>query len=176
MATLLRIATLCFSIAMALIMGLIWTVGQTGLSDTNAHLCELFGRYFAISENCQASDGIVTVAGFLCFISIVASLLSLAWIIAKKLDPEHTIPTPEVPSFEIIFDCQNPHKRFWSLEPEMQAPGLPTGRQCLEYRIKVRNSSTTKPATSHSSTAPIARGSGTGGQDYPAQREDCGAA
>jgi hypothetical protein len=61
-----RIAVLLLSIAGALIMGLIWTVGQTGLSDTNAHLCELFSRYLPdVSENCQASDWIVSGAGYL---------------------------------------------------------------------------------------------------------------
>jgi hypothetical protein len=71
----LRTVTLCFSIAGALIMGLIWTVGQTGLSETNAHLCELFGQYFSISENCQASDVIVTIAGYLCLFAVTVALL-----------------------------------------------------------------------------------------------------
>jgi hypothetical protein len=140
----LRTVTLCFSIAGALIMGLIWTVGQTGLSETNAHLCELFGQYFSISENCQASDVIVTIAGYLCLFAVTVALLDLAWIISKKTAPKTPVSITDAPSLEIIFDRQNLHKRFWSLEPEMEAPGKPTGRQCWEYRIKVRNSSTTK--------------------------------
>jgi hypothetical protein len=65
-------------------MGLLWTVGQTGLSDTNAHLCELFSRYFPdISENCQASDWIVTTAGYLFFLAVAITVLEIVWIIFK---------------------------------------------------------------------------------------------
>jgi hypothetical protein len=74
-----RIAVLLLSIAGALIMGLIWTVGQTGLSDTNAHLCELFSRYLPdVSENCQASDWIVSGAGYLFVISTCIFVLDIA--------------------------------------------------------------------------------------------------
>jgi hypothetical protein len=46
-------------------------VGQTGIGDTNAHLCELFSRYFPdISENCQASDWIVKSAGYLFILAV----------------------------------------------------------------------------------------------------------
>jgi hypothetical protein len=120
--TILRLVGLCFSIAGALTLGLIWTVGQAGLSDTNAHLCELFGQYFSISENCQASDGIVRIAGYLCLFAITVTFLDLAWIISKKMAPKAPAPITDAPSLEIIFDRQNPHKRFWSLEPEMEAP------------------------------------------------------
>src|ERR1700724_496659 len=71
-----KIARLSLSFTGVLIMGLIWTVGQTGLSDTNAHLCELFSRYFPdISENCQASDWIVRIAGYLFFLAIAITIL-----------------------------------------------------------------------------------------------------
>ena len=79
-----KIAGLFLSFAVALIMGLIWTVRQTGGGDTNAHLCELFSRYFPdISENCQASDWIVTSAGYLFILAVVIAVLDIAWIVFK---------------------------------------------------------------------------------------------
>jgi hypothetical protein len=84
----MRLAILLISIAGALIMGLIWTVGQTGLSDANAHLCELFSRYLTdIPEDCQASDWIVSIAGYLFLFAVGIAALDIAWIFVTPKAP-----------------------------------------------------------------------------------------
>jgi hypothetical protein len=82
-----KIAVLLISVAGALTMGLIWTVGQTGLGDTNAHLCEFFSRYLPdIPENCQASDWIVSGSGYLFIFAVCIMVLDILWIFSSRSD------------------------------------------------------------------------------------------
>jgi len=125
-------------------MGLIWTVGQTGLSDTNAHLCELFSRYLPdVSENCHASDWIVSGAGYLCIIAIGISILDLIWIFSKRSDkpPSGTLSIFTDPPIEIIFDPTNPAERFWSFESPRDEQGNKKPGIFLEYRVEITNRS-----------------------------------
>src|ERR1700730_5835532 len=96
-----KIAGLFLSFAVAGGMALIWTVRQTGGGDTNPHLCELFSRYFPdIPENCQASDWIVTSAGYLFFLAAAIAVLDSSWIIFKCLSRKPKEP-PNQPPLEI---------------------------------------------------------------------------
>jgi hypothetical protein len=138
-----KIAGLFLSFAGVLIMGLIWTVGQTGLSDTNAHLCELFSRYFPeISENCQASDWIVRTAGYLFFLAVATTVLDIGWIIFKwpSKKPKE-IPSNQTSPLEIIFDPTNPSKKFWSIEQMRDENGKQIAGSFWEYRAAIKNKS-----------------------------------
>jgi hypothetical protein len=111
-----KIAVLLISIAGTLIMGLIWTVGQTGLSDTNAHLCELFSRYLPdVSENCQASDWIVSGAGYLFVFAICIMVLDIAWIVSRSnskahiaVEDEHLVARSEITTRNELVETKTP--------------------------------------------------------------------
>ena len=74
------------SVAGALIMGLLWMVGETGADESSAHLCEFAHRYFAdIKPDCHAAEWIVSLAGWLCLLAITVFVIDLAWIISSLL-------------------------------------------------------------------------------------------
>ena len=82
-STMRKLHVLLFSIVGALLMGLLWTIGETGRPDTNAHLCEFARHYFPdISPDCQAADWIVSAAGWLFVIAVLIAVVDLAWIVA----------------------------------------------------------------------------------------------
>jgi hypothetical protein len=102
-------------------MGLIWTVGQTGLSDTNAHLCEFFSRYFPdISENCPASDWIVTIAGYLFFVAVAIIVLDTFWIIFTWVSrkPRSTAASEQVKSLSYFYSTSHQLLSRISMLPE----------------------------------------------------------
>ena len=129
-----------FSASLGLFMSLVWTIGQTGQSETNAHLCDFARRYFPdVTAECQAVDRIVTIAGWLAIFGVVLFLGSLAlrvstWAGWKRAEQPDTKPT-----LEIHFDPTNPSRRFWSFESPRDENGTVQPGLYHEYRVAVFN-------------------------------------
>lgn len=62
--------------------------------------------------------------------------------IARSRFPTKSAGLAQDSPLEIIFDVQNPHKRFWSLEQARDEAGAPVpGHLWWEYRVLIRNKS-----------------------------------
>lgn len=121
-------------------MGLLWTIGQTGTRDTDAHLCEFAARYFpAIPQDCQAADWIVSAAGWLFVLAVLVALANLAWIIATWEGWGGRKAAAQPQGLEIHFDPANPAQRFWSFESPRDSAGNKLPGLFHEYRVDVHN-------------------------------------
>jgi hypothetical protein len=93
-----------------------------------------------VPENCQASDWIVTIAGYLFILATAIAVLDIGWIIFKWSPRPRKTPLNQT-SIEIIFDPTNPAKRFWSFESPQDEQGNRKPGIFLEYRVDIKNNS-----------------------------------
>ncbi|MCJ2085042.1 hypothetical protein MKK88_03405 [Methylobacterium sp. E-005] len=120
--------------------GAVWTVGQTGPKETNAHLCEFVGRYVpGTPSDCGALDLAVSIVGWLFIASLLIALAEAAWIVAGWQGWRRAKDVGASPVLEIRFDPTNPARRFWSLEAPRDREGTRHPGVVHEYRVDIHN-------------------------------------
>ncbi|SFM83862.1 hypothetical protein [Methylobacterium pseudosasicola] len=124
----------------AIATGAVWTVGQTGPQETNAHLCEFVGRYLPDTPpDCGALDLTVRVAGWLFVASLFVAIAKIAWIATGWRRGRRTKGAEAASVLEIHFDPANPARRFWSLEAPRDREGTRHPGVVHEYRVDIHN-------------------------------------
>jgi hypothetical protein len=87
-----------FGAALAVSLGFIWTVGQSGLAQTNQHLCELWAKLpLPPYHSCEFQYVLVYIWGAAAFIGILWIIIEIIWArktigrALRMIEPHHVI-------------------------------------------------------------------------------------